>query len=379
MGREGAVVAGHICLDIIPELPAVDLPAVLTPGAVVMAGAAALSTGGAVSNTGLGLHILGIPTRLMAKVADDPFGRIILSLVSAYDAALARNMIVAQGETSSYTIVLSPQGVDRAFIHCAGANDTFSADDVSYEQLESARLFHFGYPPVMRRLYADNGAELAALFQRAKATGVVTSLDMSLPDPNSESGRVNWQHVLARVLPYVDIFLPSFDEALYALRRDLFDTRAYDDRLVSELAAELLAYGARLVVLKMGERGLYVRTGDALPDLAGDGWRNRELWAPCFVPESLAGTTGAGDTTIAGFLAALLREQPVEVALRSAAGVGACNVEAKDALSGLRTWDATQARIADGWARAELAIDTPGWTWSASDQVWIGPHDARRA
>lgn len=378
MGREGAVVAGHICLDIIPELPAVDLPTVLTPGAAVMAGAALLSTGGAVSNTGLGLHILGIPTRLMAKVADDPFGRIILSLVSAYDPALAENMIVAQGETSSYTIVLSPQDVDRAFIHCAGANDTFSADDVPYAQLESARLFHFGYPPVMRRLYADDGAELETLFRRAKATGVVTSLDMSLPDPNSESGRMDWRRVLARVLPYVDIFLPSFDEALYALRRDLFDSRAFDDRLVSELAAELLASGVRLVVLKMGERGLYVRTGDAPPDLVGDGWRDRELWAPCFVPELLVGTTGAGDTTIAGFLAAMLHGQPLEAALRSAAGVGACNVEGKDALSGLRTWDATQTRIAAGWARAALAIDAPGWIWNTSDQMWVGPHDMQR-
>jgi hypothetical protein len=59
--------------------------------------------------------------------------------------------------------------------------------------------------------------------------------------------------------------------------------------------------------------------------------------------------------------------------------VGACNVEAADALSGIRSWDATQARIVGGWARAPVIIDAPGWEWDEARQLWIGPNDATRA
>jgi len=377
MEREGAVVAGHICLDIIPHLPPLDLYNSLKPGALIEIGAAVLSTGGPVSNTGRNLHTLGVKTRLMGKVGDDAFGHIILDLIRAQDPGLTQGMIVVPGEVSSYSLVISPQGMDRAFLHCAGANHTFSADDVDYDILRQARLFHFGYPPVMERMYANDGEQLEQLFRRAKDTGVITSLDMSMPDPHGPSGRVNWQKVLARTLPYVDVFLPSLDELLALLRREPPAPPAPADAIVSQVAGDMLALGAGIVVLKLGKRGLYLRIGErGVPDLPDPGWRNRELWAPCFVPEPLVGTTGAGDATIAGFLAGMLRGQTVEAALTSAVAVGACNVEAADALSGVRPWDETQARIAAGWARQPLSIDAPGWAWHQGHALWAGPHDA---
>ncbi len=377
MQREGAVVAGHICLDIIPHMRPIDIQASLKPGALIEIGAAVLSTGGPVSNTGRNLHTLGIKTWLMGKVGDDAFGHIILDLIRAQDPDLACGMIVVPGEVSSYSLVISPQGMDRAFLHCAGANHTFSADDVDYEILRQARLFHFGYPPVMERMYANDGEQLEIMFRRAKETGVITSLDMSMPDPHGPSGRVNWQKVLTRTLPYVDVFLPSLDELLVLLRREPPAPPAPLDAIVSEVAEEMLALGTGIVVLKMGQRGLYLRIGEkGVAELPGPGWRNRELWAPCFVPEPLVGTTGAGDATIAGFLAGVLRGQTVEAALTSAVAVGACNVEAADALSGVRSWEATQARIAAGWARQSLTVDAPGWGWDNEHGLWVGPGDA---
>ncbi|MGQ9848654.1 MAG: carbohydrate kinase family protein [Aggregatilineaceae bacterium] len=375
MEREGAVVAGHICLDIIPYIPSLDLQSSLKPGALIEVGAAVLSTGGPVSNTGRNLHTLGIKTWLMGKVGDDAFGHIILDLIRAQDPDLTRGMIVVPGEVSSYSLVISPQGMDRAFLHCAGANHTFSADDVAYEILRRARLFHFGYPPIMERMYANEGEQLEVMFRRAKATGVITSLDMAMPDPQGPSGRVNWQKVLARTLPYVDVFLPSLDELLVMLGRAVPPPPA--DAIVSQVAEEMLALGTGIVVLKLGQRGLYLRIGErGVADIPDPAWRSRELWAPCFQPEPLVGTTGAGDATIAGFLAGMVRGQTVEAALTSAVAVGACNVEAADALSGVRPWDETQARIAAGWARLPLTIDAPGWVWHERLALWVGPGDA---
>jgi len=72
-----AVVAGHLCLDIIPGLSDLALESgtdFFVPGKVRLIGPATLSTGGPVSNTGLALVRLGIDTALMGKVGDDPLG-----------------------------------------------------------------------------------------------------------------------------------------------------------------------------------------------------------------------------------------------------------------------------------------------------------------
>src|SRR5690606_16738276 len=136
---------------------------------------------------------------------------------------LVRGMIVVPGEATSYTVVLSPPGQDRIFLHAPGANNTFSAEDVPYERVPAGGIFHFGYPPLMARMYEDGGEGLASIFHRVKEAGAVTSLDMAMPDPKSPSGRADWRAILPRVLPHVDIFLPSVEEMLLMLRPAVFE------------------------------------------------------------------------------------------------------------------------------------------------------------
>jgi hypothetical protein len=50
--------------------------------------------------------------------------------------------------------------------------------------------------------------------------------------------------------------------------------------------------------------------------------------------------------------------------------VGACNVEAADALSGVRSWEDTRQRIAQGWARLPVKIEASGWQWNDQTQLW---------
>jgi sugar/nucleoside kinase (ribokinase family) len=385
-----AVVAGHICLDIIPEIVGQEderFLARIQPGHLVEIGPAAFSTGGPVSNTGLALHKLGVPTRLMGKVGADRFGQTIRDILSGYSPELARGMIIDGASSTSYSLILSPPGVDRIFLHSPGANHTFCAVDVDYGKVAQADVFHFGYPPVMRRMYMNGGREMAEMFRRVKAAGVLTSLDMAFPDPSSPAGKADWRAIFQAVLPSVDIFLPSIEELLFCLHRSLYDKLADPEgRLLEHItpdllhmvSAELLEMGVKIVVLKLGERGLYVRTAAAEVlhgmghGMNGDAWGGRELWAPCFQVD-VVGTTGSGDATIAGFLTALLRGLTPEETVTMAVGVGACNVEAADALSGLRSWDETRARVASGWPRRELFLAAPEWEWEPERQLWIGP------
>ena len=395
------VVAGHLCLDIIPKFEVNqarsgaglgrDLDAYLAPGRLTTVGPATFCTGGSVSNAGINLHRLGIHTQLMGKIGDDLLGRAILDVVGSYGSDLAQGMITVPGESSSYTIVIDPPGIDRIFLHAPGANDTFGAEDIRYALLAGARLFHFGYPPLMRRMYAGEGQELVEIFRRAKETGVTTSLDLAMPDPAGASGLANWRLILARTLPHVDLFLPSVEELLFMLRREQFDRLTAEvgaagmleslavEEIVS-LADEALGMGAKGLLLKMGTRGLHLRTTalsgigrGTLSDL--ERWTNRQLWAPCFQPDVVTSTVGTGDAAIAGFLAALLRGASPELALNVGAATGACCVEEPGALEGVRPWEETLARIGAGWERLPLELAAAGWVWDSTSEVWQGPAD----
>jgi len=356
-------------------------------------GPATLSTGGPVSNTGLALYRLGVPTRLVAKVGADPFGEAIKEIVSSFDPALIDGIRVEPSVSTSYSIILSPPGIDRIFLHSQGANDTFVAADIPYDLVAKSDLFHFGYPPAMRQMYQAGGRELVEILRQAKSTSATTSLDMSFPDPTSEAGKADWKAILSAALPWVDLFMPSLEEILFMLRRVMYDRMDQQDgaserfasvtpEMVSDLGQELLGMGTKVVALKLGNRGLYLRTagetelarlGRAAPsDLAS--WANRELWAPCFLVEVI-GTTGSGDATIAGLISALLRDFQPEAAITAAVAVGACNVEAADALGGIRTWDDTMSRIAGGWPRVAPGLSASGWHFDPNQQMWIGPAD----
>jgi len=298
-------------------------------------------------------------------VGNDVFGHAFLDALRDVDPRLADGMSIVEGEDTSYSIVISPPRTDRTFVHCPGANETFAVDDVGVEQLAGVRVLHIGYPPLMRRMYEDGGAGLLRLLQRAQTADLVTSLDLCDFDGDSAVGQVDWAGFLQRVLPGVDIFAPSLGELTLMLdRRRISPSDVGLDRAVLRgLAQRAISMGASVVVIKLGEKGLYLRTtaeGGRLARMSqslgldGEAWRDKEVLAPCFEARSVAGTTGSGDAAIAGLLAALLRGDGPVAAATGAAAVGTCSVEAPDATKGIRPWPEVESRLAGGWARLPL-------------------------
>ena len=388
-----AIVAGHLCIDLVPDISAEvsRSEGYLRPGRLSQVGPALICPGGAVSNTGIALHRLGLDVRLVGRLGDDLIGDLTRQVLRAEHPSLAQSLVLARGEASGYTLVFDPPGVDRCFLHCPGTNDTFGSEDVPDALLAQARLLHFGYPPVMQRIYASCGQALHDLMARARSFRVTTSLDMCLPDPASEGGRAPWDRILARVLPLVDVFVPSLEELLYMFQRERYEVLLASDpggslidavtpREVADLAQRALDLGAAVVALKLGHRGLYLRTAEHLmrPGQAMAGisarWEGRELWAPCYrVP--VRGTVGAGDATIAGLLAAILRGQGPDAAIATAVSVGASKVEAPGASRGVCGWDESQARIGRGAPRLPACVEGAGWRLDPEGELWRGPGD----
>ena len=214
------ICAGHICIDITPVFdPAHKVSSIagmLTPGSLIHTDGVGIHTGGSVANTGLAMKRLGNDVRLLGKVGTDSFGRTIRDILASYGVG---GLIEAEGASTSYSIVLAIPGFDRIFLHDPGANDTFSGADIPWEELSGAALFHFGYPPLMKQMYADDGNELAGIFRKAKELGIATSLDLAAVDPQSEAAKADWEEILRKTLPYVDFFVPSFEELCFMLDR----------------------------------------------------------------------------------------------------------------------------------------------------------------
>lgn len=390
-----AMIAGHVCFDVIPRFPEEVKPSIgdlFRPGKLVTVNEAMMSTGGPVANTGISMKTLGNKICFCAGIGDDNFGKLALEYLRK--KGNAEGILVMQGTTSSYTIVIAPPNIDRIFFHHPGSNHYFGPENLDPGLLEQCRLFHFGYPPLMRRMYEGKGKELEQVFKLAKNSGLTTSCDMALPDPDSDSGSADWRAILARVLPYVDIFLPSVEEALYLLEpkkfiamkerhgnQELIDFFSPED--YSNIAARALKFGSRMVGLKSGHHGFYLRSasGEALAALGAAkpknlaNWTERELWCPAFSAARVASATGAGDSSIAGFLTALLRGATVEKSLKIANCLGWQNLQELDAVSGIRSWEETLALLKKGLPIHELKISSAGWKWHPDLTLWSGPGD----
>jgi sugar/nucleoside kinase (ribokinase family) len=373
------IAAGHICLDVIPQLSSRFRAAedIFSPGVLSQVGPATLALGGSVANTGLALHRLGARTRLLGKVGDDLLGTAILESLREVDPYLAGSMVVSAGEPTSYTIVLSPPNVDRGFLHCPGTNDTFKAADLDKVDWSESRILHFGYPPLMRATFADAGIGLAGMFARAQQKGTLVSLDMATLPLDA----TDWRAWLRNVLPHVDIFLPSLDELQSMLGPR---TMKLKGDLLGELSAELHRLGAPIVVIKLGDQGLYLSTEAQLlaqrkraawQAFDWNTWEHRQLLVPCFEVD-VVGTTGSGDCTIAGFLWSLVQGAAPEQALRWASAVGAHCVESADATSNIPCASQVEHRLHAAWRQRPLSNSLSDWTPCGLKAVYLGPRDA---
>ena len=378
------IVAGHLCADLLPSFPPDGKSP--EPGQTVEVGPIGLWPGGAVGNVGGALQRLRIGTELIGLVGDDSLGDLLKILLARRTGRPLPGIRVAPGKTTSYTLVLTRPGHDRAFLHHPGVNNQFDPADIDPGLLHNGRIVHFGYPPLLRRVYRDGGRRLAEWFRSLHKQGILTSLDLTFPDPDGESGQVDWRAFLERVLPHVDFFFPSYGEVEFMLR-DLPGLRKTsqlemptDLEYLSELARWVLDCGAHLFALKLGSQGIYLRTAlvEALPTnlhLKLDSrWGNREAWAPAFQVIPM-GTTGAGDAAVAGFLAGLIRGFSPEKTINLATAVGACSVEAADPTSGIYSVTETTRRINEGWTRAPTA--NCAWQQNRSSGIFLSPRDAR--
>lgn len=314
----GVVVAGHVCLDL---LPAMDSVPTVEPGTLSAIGPLELRAGGCVANTGSLLADLGVATRLYADVGSDALAGPLMSLLASGGADVSGLRVTAA--STSYSIVLQPPGRDRTFWHHVGANASFDGAAID---LRGAELVHLGYPSILPAMLADGGEPLRALLRRARAADVTTSLDLAVVANPTPDVQASWRALFDATLPSVDVLTPSVDDLSSATGRPVHG----DPESIAREARALVRLGVAIATVSAGPRGMALATGPAdrfarggvVLSRLGAEWFDRDIWLPVTPVDRPATTTGAGDAATAGFLSGLIHglepHATLELAARTA-------------------------------------------------------------
>ena len=196
----------------------------------------------------------------------------------------------------------------------------------SYEngkiELEEVHRFFNGMDNVDGTLCWDTERlfnEILTGMKKCKEMGKVTVLDTAW----DSKGR--WMQVLAPCMPYIDVFMPSIDEAIELAGGETDPVK---------IADFFFSMGVGKVVIKLGSKGCYLREEK---DAEG-------VIIPCYKVQAVD-TTGAGDSFCAGFLTGMAKGLSFADCGKFANAVGAHCVQAMGASTGIRSYAEIQAFI----------------------------------
>ncbi|MDR1137870.1 MAG: carbohydrate kinase family protein [Synergistaceae bacterium] len=227
------------------------------------------SGGGDAQNAATTMGNLGMMVYLAGRIGDDEAGRMCMSLTESAGVNCSRVLRVRGASTSTSVNLVNPEG-EASHVHFPGENPRYATEDVPFD------LFPLAKYVSLHSLLALPGLDAKAIFSKARESGARTYADTT-PLAGNES-----IDMIADILPFLDVFAPSYSEAVILLK--MKDPR--------EMAKELLARGVGLAVIKTGADGCVLGDKDGIDTV------------PAYKTE-VVNTTGAGDNFSAGFLCGL--------------------------------------------------------------------------
>jgi sugar/nucleoside kinase (ribokinase family) len=306
-GSLDVAVAGLSVVDILGR--PVDLASLPRRGGLQVIDTVTMTTGGNVPNYGIDLAKLGLRVGVITRVGNDEFGRFVTRRFEEHGIDTSGVIVDPRRQTSSTFVAVGPDG-ERTFLHTRGCMVNFRAKDLLAHEgvLRRSSILAFGY----LGLLPECEPELPAAFARIrKATGVRILLDTG-GNPRRDP------RLLRALLPHVDFFVPSYEEA----------ATLTGGKTPERIVAECRKAGATGVVgVKLGAQGCYV-------DHAG-----RSSYIPARHVRTVVDATGAGDAFVAGFLAATIRGADPFGAARFGNAVAASCVTAIGASTAIRSFE----------------------------------------
>ena len=162
-----------------------------------------LAVSGAAGTAAIAAAKMGLKTLAVGGVGQRSDGRLGLAAPAAISASMSRPCSRSTDAKTSSSIVTTRADGTRPALHMKGATGDFYVDDDMLKQVIDARVVHIGGIGLMDRMDKARNAEL---MKAAKAHGATTTLDIF-------AGSKDDLPAVAQVLPHIDYFIPSIEEA----------------------------------------------------------------------------------------------------------------------------------------------------------------------
>jgi sugar/nucleoside kinase (ribokinase family) len=293
---------GIIVADAIAK-PVEKIPA---KGKLELVDTLSLYTGGCAASASIDMAKIGIDVALIGKMGNDGFGAFMRSAFDETGVITDGLVINENGSTSASLVIVTADG-ERSFIHCLGENATLAESDINYSIIDKAKLVFVAGFMLMPQF---DGVDCALFLKKCKEMGKITALDTAW----DSKGR--WMSVLEDSMPYIDYFLPSIEEAMELSGKSEPE----------EIADIFLSMGPKVVVIKLGKDGCFIKTKEG-----------EKYIIPTYDRIKPVDTTGAGDSFCAGFLTALVKGKSLVDCGKFANAVGTHCIMAKGASTGIKS------------------------------------------
>lgn len=225
---------------------------------------------------------LGLNCATTACIGEDEKGDFIVDSYRRLGIDCSMVQRTSSVATSATILPIRPNG-ERPALHCRGASDKLYVDESKFEAVCNAKFLHHGGTGFLAAMDEGQSTKLLAY---AKSRGLITTFDLIGPN---ESTLVK----LKELLPHVDYFMPSMEEAEFLSGMSN----------PSDIAKFFMDLGASNCIFKWGEKGSFIKTADA------------EFRLPAFEVK-VSDTTGCGDSYCGGFIAGLALDYDLEEACR---------------------------------------------------------------
>jgi 2-dehydro-3-deoxygluconokinase len=242
------------------------------------------SFGGDTLNTAVAAARLGSSVGYVTRLGNDAFALALQELILKEGIQLSPNRS-AKASTGLYFVSVD-NDAEREFVYYRknSAGTLLSPDDISVDLIKNAKIIYAS--GITMAISESARKAVVKAFMLAREHGVMTAFDPNYRELlwQSEERTVD---AMNEILPYVDIFLPSFPE----------DTSMMISFNRPEQVLDYFLFkGIKLVVVKAGAQGCYI------------GYKKEVQHLPA-IPIKAIDTTGAGDAFNGGFLHGIAQEE----------------------------------------------------------------------
>lgn len=249
-----------------------------------------LAVGGEAVNEAVTASKLGLKSSILCALGNDMAGSLVKDFLACGGVDTSLIIHPLEHSTPVTTMFVNEDGTRKSVTNLSHA---FNFRPENYlSSLPDARAFILGS---LFRAPFDNPLSVNAVLEHAKKNGILVVADTKLPNYN-----VMGLEDIKASLPLIDFITPNEDEARYFTGKDKEE----------DMAEDLLSYGIKNVVIKLGSRGCYYSNG------------KEKVHLPA-LPVKAIDATGAGDNFVAGLVSELLRGSDIISALKFANACGA--------------------------------------------------------